>query len=81
MTDNVTELITKMTDAKPHLEAGHSVSSYWTAEVRGHLTWLEGEQGAEIYQTEIVEDGPTTQANCNDCDILLDIETLTELGV
>ena len=77
----VTELITKMTDAKPHLEAGHSVSMFWKAEVAGRVKWLEGEQGAEVYQTEIVEDGPTEEATCFECDILLDIDSLTELGV
>ncbi len=84
----VTELIEHMKDAKPHLKAGHSVVMHWNAAVTGHVKWnplklVENtEDGwAEVYQTEIMEDGPTEQANCNDCDILLDIDSLTELGV
>ena len=80
MADNVIELITKMTDAKPHLEAEHKVTMYWKAEVAGHVQWT-AEHGADVYQSNIVEDGPTEQAICNDCDILLDIDSLTELGV
>lgn len=56
-----------------HLEEGHDVRIYWKVDTVGHLHLSHG--SVEVYQTQGLEDGPTEEAVCMDCEMSLDVDT------
>jgi hypothetical protein len=68
-----------LADPTPCLRAGHDIVAWWPTDTAGFLQWNDAADTVYVWDTKLLDPGPTDAAECRTCEIPLDPAAIEEM--